>query len=131
MSSSVQVDLGKFVLRFGVGFLMLFHGIAKLVKGVDFIKMTLAKSDLPEFLAYGTYIGEIVALILILIGLKTRSAAGVIIFTMLAAIYLVHPGDIFSLTKTGAWAIELIAFYIFACSAIILLGPGKYSVDKN
>lgn len=131
MSSSLRVDLGKLVLRFGVGFLMLFHGVAKLIDGVGFIKMTLAKSGLPEFMAYGTYLGEIVAPILLMLGLKTKSAAGVIVFTMVVALYLVHLGDIFSLAKTGAWAIELIAFYIFASIAIMLLGPGKYSVDKQ
>jgi putative oxidoreductase len=131
MSQSVQADLGKFILRFCVGFLMLFHGVAKIAHGVEFIKMTLAKAGLPEFIAYGVFIGEIIAPILLIIGLKTRAAASLIIATMLMVIYLVHSDKIFALAKTGAWAIELPAFYIFASIAIILLGPGAYSADKK
>lgn len=131
MPQSIQTDLGKLILRFGIGFLMLFHGVAKIANGVGFIKMTLAKAGLPEFLAYGVYMGEVIAPLLLIIGLKTRSAATLIIATMVMAIYLVHSGEILTLTKTGAWAIELPAFYIFASVAIILLGPGAYSVDKK
>jgi len=131
MPPNIQSDLGKFILRFSIGFLMLFHGVAKIANGVGFIKMTLARAGLPEFLAYGVYVGEIIAPILLIIGLKTRSAAIVIMGTMVMAIYLVHSGDIFALTKTGAWAIELPAFYILSCIVILLLGPGSYSVDKK
>jgi putative oxidoreductase len=131
MPQNLQQDLGKFILRFSVGFLMLFHGIAKIANGVSFIKMTLAKAGLPELLGYGVYVGEVIAPLLLIIGFKTRTAAIVIIGTMTMAIYLVHPNDLFMLTKTGAWAIELPAFYIFACFAIILLGPGAYSADKK
>lgn len=131
MPPNIQADLGRFILRFGVGFLMLFHGVSKIANGVGFIKMTLAKAGLPELLAYGVYIGEVVAPILLIIGLKTRTSATVIMGTMAMAIYLVHRGELFSLTKTGAWAIELPVFYIVACFAIILLGPGAYSADKK
>lgn len=131
MPQNTQADLGRLILRFGVGFLMLFHGVAKLAKGVGFIKMTLMKAGLPEFLAYGVYVGEVIAPLLLIIGFKTRTAASVIIATMVMAIYLVHGNELFSLTKTGAWAIELPAFYIFASIAIMLLGPGAYSADKK
>ncbi|MCV6606977.1 MAG: DoxX family protein [Campylobacterales bacterium] len=123
-------DVGKLILRFSVGFMMLFHGISKL-NGVDWMKGMLSGAGLPEFLAYGVYLGEIVAPILILIGFKARHGAVLIIITMLFAIFLVHPTDIFALTEHGAWAIELHMFYIFSSLAIIFLGSGKYSIDKE
>ena len=131
MPQNVQADLGKFILRFSVGFLMLFHGVAKIANGVGFIKMTLAKAGLPEILAYGVYLGEVIAPLLLIIGFKTRIAATVVMGTMVMAIYLVHRNELMELTQTGAWAIELPVFYILTCMTIILLGPGAYSADKK
>ncbi|MFW6307384.1 MAG: DoxX family protein [Campylobacterales bacterium] len=124
-------DFGKLILRVGVGFLMLFHGFAKIVGGIGFIKGMVVKNGFPEFLAYGVYVGEVIAPIMLLIGLQTRVAATIIAVTMLMAIYLVHPNEVFVLGNHGAWAIELPAFYIFASLAILFLGAGKYSVDKS
>lgn len=131
MSFLNNPDIAKLILRLGVGLLMLFHGVAKFIKGVDGIKGMLSYAGLPELMAYGVYIGEIVAPILLVIGLKTRSAATLVIFTMLVAIYVAHPNDIFALNRVGAPVIELPLFYIFVSLAIIFLGAGKYSVDKS
>lgn len=131
MSFLNNPDIAKLLLRLGVGLLMLFHGVAKLIKGVDGIKGMLSYAGLPELMAYGVYVGEIVAPILLVIGLKTRSAATLVIFTMLVAIYVAHPNDIFALNRIGAPVIELPLFYIFVSLAIIFLGAGKYSVDKS
>ena len=127
----VYNDFGKFILRFSVGFLMLFHGIAKLIHGVSFIKMTLSNAGLPQFLAYGAYVGEFLAPLFLILGFMTRASAATIIFTMIMAIYLVHSKDLFAITQTGAWAIEVAAFYILTSIVIILVGPGKYSIDKK
>jgi len=131
MSFLNNPDIAKLLLRLGVGLLMLFHGVAKLIKGVDGIKGMLSYAGLPEFMAYGVYVGEIIAPILLVIGLKTRSAATLIIFTMIVAIYVAHPNDIFVLNRVRAPVIELPLFYIFVSLAIIFLGAGKYSVDKS
>lgn len=127
----VYNDFGKFILRFSVGFLMLFHGVAKLIHGVGFIKMTLSNAGLPQFLAYGAYVGEFLAPLFLILGFMTRASAATIIFTMIMAIYLVHSKDLFAITQTGAWAIEVAAFYILTSIVIILFGPGKYSIDKK
>jgi putative oxidoreductase len=63
-------DVAKLVLRFTVGFLLLFHGIAKINYGVSFVEELLASKGLPTIIAYGAYIGEIVAPIMLIIGLK-------------------------------------------------------------
>ena len=127
----VYNDFGKFILRFSVGFLMLFHGVAKLIHGVSFINMTLSNAGLPQFLAYGAYVGEVLAPLFLILGFMTRASAATIFFTMIMAIYLVHSKDLFAITQTGAWAIEVAAFYILTSNVIILVGPGKYSIDKK
>lgn len=124
-------DIGKLLLRILIGALMLFHGVAKINHGIAFIMGKITQAGLPEFLAYGVYVGEIIAPILLIIGLKTRFAAFVIAVTMLFAIYLVHPNDLFTLTQTGAWAIELQMFYLGTAIAIMFMGAGRISWDKE
>lgn len=125
----MQEDLGKLILRVGIGIMMLFHGIDKALNGVSFLEGMFASYGLPSFVAYGVYVGEILAPILIIIGLLTRISAAVIAFTMFAAIVLAHRGDIFSLGEHGAWAIETPMLFLVGCVVIILLGSGRYSLD--
>lgn len=121
-------DLGKLVLRVALGVLILLHGIAKLKGGPDFIVGTVEKAGLPSVLAYGVYIGEVLAPVLLIIGLFTRPAAIVVAINMLFAIFLVHAGEIGQISKTGGWAIELQGMYLLAAIAVALLGAGRYSV---
>lgn len=129
MNNITQLDSGKLILRLMVGILMLFHGYGKLVYGIGFIENLLIKNNIPTFVAYGIYIGEVLAPILLIIGYKTTIGAFIIILNMLMAIYLVHPNDLFTLSKYGVPSLELVYLYLFACLAIILLKAGKISID--
>ena len=122
-------DAGLLLLRVTLGGLMLFHGIAKL-KGVDFIKQTLAGKGLPEFIAYGVYVGEILVPLLMIVGLFTRISSAIFAFNMLVAVWLAHSGDLLSLNKHGGWAIELPALYGFGALALVLLGPGQWALSR-
>lgn len=124
-------DFAKLLLRFMVGILMLFHGIAKLNHGISSIEGLLTINNWPLFLAYGVYIGEILAPIFLIIGFQTRLASFTIALTMAFAIYLVHSTDIFEITKTGGWAIELQMMYLLSSVSIMFLGAGKISFDKS
>ncbi|MDR1460520.1 MAG: DoxX family protein [Campylobacteraceae bacterium] len=126
-----SAHVGKLILRVLVGGLMFLHGINKITHGVTFIKGLLSSSVFPEFLAYGVYIGEVLAPILIIIGFKTRLAALVLVINMAFIILLSHSSDIFSLSQYGGLAIESIYFYLFVSAAIFFLGGGKYSVDRS
>ena len=120
---------GKLILRLCVGGLMLFHGISKLTNpgSVDFIGSKLAATGLPEALAYGVYVGEIIAPLMIIIGLLCRAGAALIVVNMLFAIFLVHTGDILALTDHGGWRLELQGFYLFGGLALCFLVSGKYA----
>lgn len=124
-------DLGKLLLRFTVGGLMLFHGIAKATGGIDFIKGVVTKQGLPEMMAYGVYIGEVLAPIFLIIGWRSRWWAGVVAFTMAMAIYLTKMDSLLSLGKHGAWAIELPMFFLLTSIVIMLIGSGKYAVSRD
>lgn len=125
----MQEDLGKLILRVTVGVLMLFHGVSKLIHGVGFIEGMVTSHGLPAFIAYGVYVGEIVAPLMLIAGFYTRIAAAVFAFNMVVAIGLAHMGDILKLGDHGQWAVELQMFYLFTAVAIALLGAGRYSVD--
>lgn len=124
-------DAGKLLLRLTVGGLMLFHGISKLLTGASGVKAMLASYGLPEFIAYGTILGEVVAPILIILGILTRPAALLVAFTMLVAWLMVGVDKTFLLDKTGAWAIESVVYFFVGSIALALLGAGKYSLVKN
>lgn len=125
-----NTDLGLLILRIAIGALMLLHGIAKL-KGVSFIEGMLESKGLPAFLAYGVYITEIVAPLLIVIGFRTRLAAAVFAFGALFALFLVHSGDIFTLNQHGGWGVELLGLYLFGAVALFFTGGGKISVSSS
>ncbi|WP_426108011.1 DoxX family protein [Massilia sp. TSP1-1-2] len=121
-------DSGKLVLRAALAILLLFHGISKLTGGVGFVSTMLAQAGLPGFLAYLVYVGEIVAPLMILFGIATRAAAAVVAVNMVVAVLLVHMGDLFTLSATGGWALELQGMYLLAAIAVALLGAGRFSI---
>ena len=109
---------------------MLLHGIAKF-KGLEGIESLLTDKGLPEILAYGVYVTEVVAPLLLIFGFRTRIAALIYAFGMVVATYLAHMGDIFSLTSYGGWAIELIGLHFFIAICLFLTGGGKYAVSSK
>ncbi len=123
-------DLSLLILRIGVGVLMLLHGIAKL-KGLGFIEGMLAKSGLPIFFAYGVYLTEIIAPLLIIIGYRTRLASIFLIFGTLFAMLLVHSANIFQLNQTGGWGVELLGLYITGALALAISGSGKFALSSK
>src|SRR5262249_50959501 len=65
-------DYGKLLLRLAVGGLMLFHGFHKVRQGVGWMSPLLEAKGLPALMAYGSYLGEVAAPLLILAGVLTR-----------------------------------------------------------
>jgi len=121
-------DAGKLVLRVSLGVLVLLHGIFKIHAGVGFIAGMLEKAGLPGVLAYGVFIGEVLAPLLLIAGIATRAGAAIIVVNMLVAFGLVHMADLFALTKQGGWALELQGLYLFGALSVMLLGAGRYSL---
>jgi len=122
--------LGKLTLRLSVGVLMLFHGVAKFNNpgSLKFIGNSLSSAGLPEFIAYGVFVGEIVAPIMIIVGIYTRIGGLLIVINMLFAIMLAHSSQLLMLGKHGGWALELQGFYLLGGLAIMLLGSGKWAL---
>ncbi len=121
-------DLGKLTLRVALAIILLFHGVSKLIGGIGFVADVLAKAGAPAALGYLVYVGEVVAPLMILVGIFTRPAALVVLINMIVAILLVHTSQFFTLNETGGWALELQGMFLVGALAVALFGAGRYSL---
>lgn len=118
-------DLGLLILRIGFAGIMLTHGIPKInllfespIKFAD----PIGVGEITSLIL--VLIGEVVAPILILIGFKTKLATIPSIITMLVAAFVIHALDPFGVKEKAL--LFLVGFLV-----ILLMGPGKYSIDGN
>ena len=123
MLKSNYNDLALLLTRIGFGGLMLInHGIPKLDKlngPTEFADPIGVGATASLILCL---IGEFLAPVLIIIGLKTKLAAIPAAITMGVAAFIVHGAD--PLAKK-----EMALLYFIAFVAIFLAGPGKFSID--
>lgn len=122
--SDTSVSLALLVLRISMGALMVPHGYDKLMKFATF------SAKFPDPFHIGTtasmaltVFAEFFCAVFIILGLLTRLASIPLIIAMAVAVFYAHHGQIFG---DGEHAALYLAGYI----AILLAGPGKYSLDK-
>ena len=125
MKISTYNHFALLVLRVGMSAMMLTHGIPKVQKLFE------TPIKFPDPLGVGsttslilTIIGEVIAPVLIIIGLKSRFASIVALITMLVAAFVVHAGDPFAQKEKAL-------LYALGFLVIFLAGPGKFSFDKQ
>lgn len=128
MSQSSLDDLAKLLLRVVLGILILMHGWAKLRTGIGGIEAMLAVRGLPAFLAWGVYVGEVLAPVLLILGICTRLGAALITVNMLVAVLLAHSGHLAQVTANGGWRLELQAMFLVAAIAVLMLGSGRHAL---
>ncbi len=124
-------DLGKLILRLMLGIFMLFHGYAKIVKGVSGIEASLIGAGWPAWVAYGVYIGEVIAPLLVILGFYARLGGLIIVVNMIFAIVLSHSQQLTDLGRSGGWALELQGFFLFTGLVVALIGAGRYGVNRR
>ena len=125
-------DFGKLVMRLALGILILLHGIAKLKGGIAGISGMVTGIGLPPWFAYGVYVGEVLAPIMVIIGLYSRAGAFIIFVNMIFAVALSHRAELFMLNaKTGGYALELQAMFMLTALALTCMTPGRYAIIKR
>ena len=112
------------LLRTTLALLMLFHGWAKIRHGIGGIEQMIEARGAPGWLAYAVYLGEVVAPLLLLVGLWIVPAALVIAINMLVAFFLVHTKQVLMLQNSGGWSLELQAFF-FVTAIVVAMGSSK------
>ncbi len=130
----MEQDLGRLVLRLGVGGMLFLHGLAKIEHGIGPIAAAVHAHGLPAFFAWGVYLGEVVGPILLALGIWARIGALLCAADMVVAVLLVHLGQLGQLGHlgpTGGWAVELPALYFAGALAVVLLGAGRYALGSG
>ncbi len=124
-------DTGLLILRIGIGIMFIYHGAPKLAGGLaKWEKLGMAMnyvgvSFTPVFWGFMASISELFGGILIILGLFFRSACIFLAITMaVASIMHLGKGDGLSV---ASHAIEAGVLFF----SLILIGPGKYSIDKD
>lgn len=121
---------GFLVQRLSIGGLMLFHGVHKIFNGIGGIEKMLEARDLPGFIAYGVYVGEVLGPLMMILGFKARIGAALVASTMVVSIFLAFSDQIFKLTENGGPVIELNLLYLFGAIAVMISGAGMLSIDN-
>jgi len=132
-SSSIGDTAGKLLLRLCVGVLMLFHGVAKIIHPayLENITRQVVEAGMPSWVAYGVFVGEVLAPLLIVLGLFARFGGILVAGNMVVAIYLAHMAQLLTLSKSGGWALELQTFYLLGGLAIAFLGSGRAALRPD
>jgi putative oxidoreductase len=117
------------VVRFVVGVAFILHGLPKIQN--PFGWMGAMGSSVPSFLQAIAAFAEFGGGIALILGLLTPIAAFGLICQMIAALVLVHlpAGHPFVAGQPGAPSYETALIYLAISLAILVFGPGKYSVD--
>jgi putative oxidoreductase len=124
-------DLAKLIVRITCAGLLILHGSHSLAHGIQHIKDMVRNVGLPEFVAYGNLVGEVLAPILMIVGYKTRIAVLIVAFNMLASILIAHRDIAFARNDFGGWMIELNVFYMLTALAVFFSGAGRYSLSRG
>lgn len=124
-------DTGKLVLRLSVGILVLMHGLFKLSSGVGGIAGMLAAHGVPGILAYGSYVGEIIGPLLLILGFYSRLGGLLIAVNMTVVLLLAPVGHQSSLNGQGGWTLELQGMFLFSALAVSFMGAGRFSLGGS
>ena len=122
--AELPAAIALLLLRLGSGFMMLIHGWNK------FTQVGTLKTSFPDPFGWGhdislylTLLAELVCPVLIILGFITRLAVLPLLIVMGVAIFSIHAADPFAEK-------ELATFYGITYLALLLAGPGKFSLDK-
>jgi putative oxidoreductase len=126
--STAARETGLTILRIAVGVIFMAHGAQKFfMLGIPAVTQGFAQGGIPmaSFMAPFIASVELLGGTALVLGLLTRLAALGTAFTMIGAMSLVHLKGGFFLPSGIEYTVALLA----ASVALILMGPGRFSLD--
>ena len=121
--SASAFNLALLILRIGAGVLLMAHGYDKLVHFADYQKQFMSFLGLGSSFSLALVVfSEFFCSIFVIVGLFTRFVSIPILIGLSVALFKAHHADFFD---TGEHA----SLFILAFITILLVGPGKVSVD--
>ena len=137
--TKVTTDVAALILRLAAGAIFLPHGWSKVAGegGTAAFAADMATNyGIPTFLGHLAPWTELVGAILLIVGLLTRLDALLLAGTMFVAAFIVQlPEALYEVPPDAIKsfvvlrAIELPLAMFAACAAIVLIGPGRVSLD--
>ncbi len=133
---------GPVLLRLVVGYGFIMHGFAKAMRGPEKFATVLDTLGvpLPHVMAWLTTVVELIGGFAVLVGAFVPLAALPMAIVLLVALFTVHlPYGFFSVKmvevsaggiKFGTVGYELVLLYLAGLAALVLGGPGAFSVDR-
>lgn len=124
-------DVAVLVLRVVAGLAMAYHGWQKLDGGVsNFAGFVRSENiPLPALTAWVVTLLELVGGVLVAIGLLTRFWAALLAVEMVLTTLVVKNAAGLVAPQGGGAGFEVDLLYAAAFAALVLLGPGRLSVD--
>jgi putative oxidoreductase len=126
---SVKYSAGAFnaamlLLRLGVGALMMNHGYDKLIHFKEYSANFMSFLGMGSTMSFALLVfAEFFCSLFLILGLFTRLAAIPLIVAMSVALFQAHHGDVFGKGETPA-------LYLTGYLVLLLVGPGRVSVDS-
>jgi len=135
-ANPINTDLGLFLIRLIIGFLMAFHGYEKFIhfnematsdfwaNNVSFLGM---KGATPLAL---TIFAELFCSIFLILGLFTRFSLCVLAFCMGYIFLVIFPGSLVENGEHGYKFNDAFVYFVIYLG-LLFTGPGKYSFDSK
>ena len=137
--NKVPSDVAALILRVAAGAIFIPHGWPKIAGeggAAAFAADIATNYNIPTFLGYLAAYSELVGAMLLIAGLLTRLDALLLAGTMFVAAFIVQlPEALYEVPADAIKsfvvlrAIELPLAMFAACAAIVLIGPGRVSLD--
>jgi len=124
-----NTDIGLLIVRIALGGIIFFHGFNKIIHGIADQWAILESNGIPGVFIYFVYVSEVLAPLLVVLGILTRLSNLTIIVTMIVIFYAL-PFPI-GLDEHGAMNIESQLYFLLLSVALFFTGPGNYVLKKN